>query len=60
MKYIIFKITYGNPRTGCEYSDTVYTLADENTRDTWQHAVDTAANRLLPDERIIKIEIIAD
>ena len=60
MKYIIFKITYDNPRTGREYSDTVYTLADENTRDTWQHAVDTAANRLLPDERIIKIEIISD
>lgn len=60
MKYIIFKITYDNPRTGREYSDTVYTLADENTRGTWQHAVDTAANRLLPDERIVKIEIIVD
>ena len=60
MKYVIFKITYDNPRTGREYSDTVYTVADDNTRAAWQHAVDVAANRLLPDERIIKIEIISD
>ena len=57
MKYIIYKITYDNPRTGREYSDTV---ADDNTRATWQHAVDVAADRLLPDERIVKIEIISD
>ena len=60
MKYIIYKITYDNPRTGREYSDTVYTVADSNTRATWQHAVDVAADRLLPDERIVKIEIISD
>ena len=60
MKYIIFKITYDNPRTGREYSDTVYTIADDNTLAAWQHAVDVAANRLLPNERIIKIEIISD
>ena len=60
MKYILYKITYDNSRTGREYSDTVYVIADENTRATWQHAVDVAADRLLPDERIIKIEIISD
>lgn len=60
MKYILYKITYDNSRTGREYSDTVYVIADENTRGTWQHAVDVAADRLLPDERIIKIEIISD